>query len=347
MTAQAAASAAGSVTVRSSPSVFSYKEPWTATYWEILQLFSFQLAGVGGAAAIAKTVVAPLSRAQILLQVQPLSNTPVAERYTGLRDALWRIPREEGLLALYRGNGANVMRIVPEVAFKFFLNDQFKVAFAPGDGYNTGLLARMGAGAATAVVHTAMFYPLELTRTRLAADTAGRGRPRAYRGVIDCLLKTYRFERIPGLYKGMMASAVGVVPYMAVSLTAWDGLKQCLPTDKLSRQAWWFPFAQISCGIGAGLAAQVMCYPIDTVRRRMQLTGSRGVAAGIQYYHLTGYRDCLVRMARLEGVSSFYRGLGINCLKTVPGAAIQFVAYDHIKYKLLNLDSAAASSALP
>lgn len=71
---------------------------------------------------------------------------------------------------------------------------------------------------------------------------------------------------------------------------------------------------------------QAVAYPADTVRRRMQLSGSTGQV--VQY---RGYWDCIRQMARNEGLASFYRGLGVNCLKTAPAAAIQFVSYDLIK----------------
>ena len=62
------------------------------------------------------------------------------------------------------------------------------------------------------------------------------------------------------------------------------------------------------------------------MRRRVQLSGSGGqrVAYG-------GYWDCVRRMARDEGLLSFYRGLGVNCLKVAPAAAIQFVCYDLLR----------------
>ena len=41
---------------------FTRKEPWTATYFDNLKLFSVQLACAGGSSAIAKTAVAPLER---------------------------------------------------------------------------------------------------------------------------------------------------------------------------------------------------------------------------------------------------------------------------------------------
>lgn len=53
------------------------------------------------------------------------------------------------LQALYRGNGANVLRLVPEVGFKFIVHDQFKIMFAPADGSPLGVAEKLAAGAAT------------------------------------------------------------------------------------------------------------------------------------------------------------------------------------------------------
>lgn len=44
---------------------FTRKEPWTATYFDNLKLFSVQLACAGGSSAIAKTAVAPLERVKV------------------------------------------------------------------------------------------------------------------------------------------------------------------------------------------------------------------------------------------------------------------------------------------
>jgi hypothetical protein len=53
------------------------------------------------------------------------------------------------LQALYRGNAANVLRLVPEVGFKFAVNDQFKIMFAPADGSPLGVGEKLAAGAST------------------------------------------------------------------------------------------------------------------------------------------------------------------------------------------------------
>ena len=173
--------------------------------------------------------------------------------------------------AYFRGNGANVLRLVPDTAIKFALHDSFKVMFAPPDGRPLGVTGKLAAGSATGIIKCMASYPLELVRTRLAADTAGRGQARLYRGITHCLMHTWRHEGTRGLYKGLVASTAAVAPYLALSFTAYDELQSRLPDDRDARSAWWYGFTKLGCGAVAGLLASTAVYPVDTVRRRMQV----------------------------------------------------------------------------
>jgi len=307
-----------------------------AASWQYqLKVFTLQIVSGGGAGAIAKTAVAPLERVKVLLQVQATNTTiPENEKYKGIIDALVRIPQREGWLAFYRGNGTNVARIIPDAAVKFTMNDQFKMMFAPKDGSQISIWGKLGAGGASGAFKTILLYPFDIARTRLTADVARKGEKKLYNGLIDCTIKTARTEGISGVYKGLVMSLAGIVPYLAVSFTAYDELKLLLPTDKESRTSWWYPFAKMSVGATAGVFAQSLTYPLDTIRRRMQMNGGAGQAK-----KYNGNWDCIKKMYQQEGITSFYRGLWANAIKTAPGAAIQFVAYDYIKLALTGLDS--------
>lgn len=67
--------------------------------------------------AIATTVVAPLDRIKLLLQVQPnlcKHNSSLQNfHYTGVRDCFLEIRTRQGLMSLWRGNLPSVLRIVP------------------------------------------------------------------------------------------------------------------------------------------------------------------------------------------------------------------------------------------
>jgi len=70
---------------------------------------------IGGvSAAVSKTIVAPIERVKLLLQVQDASSTIKAEdRYNGIVDCFQRVIKEQGFASLWRGNLANVVRYFP------------------------------------------------------------------------------------------------------------------------------------------------------------------------------------------------------------------------------------------
>ena len=67
------------------------------------------------------------------------------------------------------------------------------------------------------------------------------------------------------------------------------------------------------------------------VRRRAgeQTDGMNGMA---KVYD--GTIDCCKQIYRKEGMGGFFRGIVVNCIRAVPGAAIQFLAYDSLKKAL-------------
>ena len=87
------------------------------------------MASGAGAGAITKTSIAPLERIKILFQVQAMKGAE--NKYTGIVQAIRTIVREEGVWALYYGNGANIVRVIPVYALKFTFNDTFRVSVLP------------------------------------------------------------------------------------------------------------------------------------------------------------------------------------------------------------------------
>lgn len=75
--------------------------------------FLKDLAAGGVAGGISKTVVAPIERVKLLLQVQAASSQIKPEdQYKGIIDCFTRVARDQGVLSLWRGNLANVIRYV-------------------------------------------------------------------------------------------------------------------------------------------------------------------------------------------------------------------------------------------
>jgi len=80
------------------------------------------------------------------------------------------------------------------------------------------------------------------------------------------------------------------------------------------------------CGALAGLVAQTIVFPGDTIRKRMQTNGIGGHTR-----HYSSSLDCFNKILRAEGIRGFFKGLSANIARTLPGAAIQFSCYDFCK----------------
>src|SRR5688572_8094879 len=92
--------------------------------------FFIDLIAGGTAGGISKTVVAPIERVKLILQTQDASTQITKEtRYKGIFDAFRRIPAEQGLASLWRGNLANVIRYFPTQALNFAFKDKYKRLF--------------------------------------------------------------------------------------------------------------------------------------------------------------------------------------------------------------------------
>eukprot|EP00941_MAST-03F_sp_MAST-3F-sp1_P002290 g2290.t1 len=287
-------------------------------------MFRFLLAGAG-AGAITKTCVAPLERLKIIFQVQSMQTSVSNPKYKGISHAVTTILKEDGVLAFWKGNGANVLRVIPVYALKFGFNDSFK-SLVRKPGQKLGFKELIISGSMAGLFQACITYPLELVRTRL---TLGAGLGLQYRGIYHCFSDTLKREGVTGLYKGLSPTILSGAPYVGLQMTFYE-LLQRFALDKLHLES--NTVVKLCCGASAGIAAQTITYAGDTVRRRMQTDGAGGTSK-----KYNGMIDCFRQVYRSEGFRGFFRGLHVNCVRAIPGAAIQFLAYDTIK-KILGLD---------
>jgi hypothetical protein len=74
-------------------------------------------------------------------------------------------------------------------------------------------------------------------------------------------------------------------------------------------------------------------------------SGSSSSGRAPQPVPFKGYIGCLRHMMQHEGglIRPLFRGWLVNCCKTVPGAALQFVAYDLLKVGVTYIDPASGA----
>jgi len=283
------------------------------------------LAG-GIAAAISKTAVAPIERVKLLLQVQATSKQiAVDQQYKGMVDCFVRIPKEQGFLAFWRGNLANVIRYFPTQALNFAFKDKYKQVFLGGVDKNkqfwrffAGNLASGGAAGATSLCFV---YPLDFARTRLAADVGKGDGGREFKGLGDCLVKIFKADGLGGLYRGFFVSVQGIIIYRAAFFGLYDTAKGM--TGKTNILVSWAIAQTVTTASG------IISYPFDTVRRRLMMQSGRK-GGDVMY---KGTIDCWKKIAKNEGGGAFFKGAFSNVLRGTGGALV-LVMYDEIQVLL-------------
>ncbi|BDA48501.1 probable envelope ADP,ATP carrier protein, chloroplastic [Coccomyxa sp. Obi] len=275
---------------------------------------SFRLFLCGGfSGAIARTATAPLERIKLLFQVQAIANSVASSQpyaYIGIGQTAAKIYREEGLRAFWKGNGTNVVRIFPYSAVQFSANEKYKALLGSQDGSLT-VAQRLTAGAFAGMSAVAVTHPLDVIRLRLSLPQS------SYTGMIDALVTIARTEGASSLYKGFAPALIGTAPFAALNFASYDLLKKHLFDADIR------PSTAGTLGLGAtsGLLASSVCFPLDTVRRQMQMRACT----------YTSQAHAFATIWNREGYRGFYRGWTANALKVLPQNSLRFASYEALK----------------
>lgn len=288
---------------------------------------AFRLLVAGGmSGVVTKSMIAPLERIKIVLQVQNMADADGMAvkdnaKYRGIVGTLRRLYVEEGIRGLWRGNFANCARVVPVYALKFALNDTFKAMSAPADGSKPSFPSLVASGAMAGCIQAAITHPLDTIRARLTMPSMlGE-----YSGIISCAKDMVRTEGWSSLYKGLGPTLLSATPYVGLQMGLFTQFSSMTEEWGLSSAV-----GNLLCGAGAGVIAQTITFPGDVVRRRMQLSGLGGKK---RLY--SSSIDAIRKIYKHEGLGAFFAGARVNALRSIPGAAIQFATYQYLRELLL------------
>ena len=129
--------------------------------------------------ALSRTVTAPLDRVKVIMQ----ASTESLKMGSVFREIL----NKGNYFAMWKGNGTNVFKIIPETAIKFHTFEIQKWNLS--EVFQSQIVINFVSGAIAGGVAQLCIFPFEVVKTRLAlADN------KVYSGIFDCMRKIVKFE---------------------------------------------------------------------------------------------------------------------------------------------------------
>lgn len=308
-------------------------------FWSEAERTKFLLAGAV-AGIVSRTFVSPLEVVATAQMVRGGNKGMIGE--------LAEIFQNEGMKGLFKGNGANCLKVAPTRGVQFFAFETFKKRIVEWKKNKMDLpedtdvvlhpVERLIAGGFAGMVASSMVYPIEVVKTMLTMY------PGKYNGINSAFRGVINEVGFKGLYAGLAPTLVAMFPYVGVEFMIYEtskiaieslikkGIEESTSADKDSEIS--LPII-ISLGLGAlaGAAAQTSAHPLDVVRKRLQVQGINGNPV---LYKNTF--SCFSGVAAKEGMGALYRGLGPACVATIPGTGIAYITYELMK-RVLGLSS--------
>jgi solute carrier family 25 (mitochondrial carrier protein), member 16 len=144
---------------------------------------------------------------------------------------------------------------------------------------------------------------------------------------------------LANFYRGFSATIMGMLPYAGMSFLTHDTAGDLLRHPLISRwttmpRPTGYPegkrdplrsWAELFSGGIAGVVSQTASYPLEIIRRRMQVGGAVGDG------HRLRVAETVRLIFRERGIRGFWVGLTIGYVKVAPMVAVSFYVYERSK----------------
>lgn len=315
------------------------------------QLWKSTIAGAI-AGVLARNVIAPLDTIKIRLQITPI----ITNNGMPLYEQLVMMIRREGIRSFWKGNLSGSIMYVIYNSSQFCTYSFFNKLLEPYTGDSIQIHSCI-VGGLSGISSSVTSYPFDILRTRSIANN----QIKLYR-IRDGISDIWNNAGIRGFYQGSMCAIISISISTSIIFGTYEGIrtyceKKLNKIDNTNDRLYQVKMYQLlnhSASSVSGLLSKLITFPIDTVRRRILLKDSTHLKDMLQgrdsnnshvYKYLTTYKrvngqnnnrngavfmSIVKQMIKHEGWRSFYKGLTMGLVKSVPSTVVTLWAYETI-----------------
>ncbi|KAJ7569382.1 hypothetical protein O6H91_01G075700 [Diphasiastrum complanatum] len=264
-------------------------------------------------AIVSRTLVAPLERIKLEYIVRGAKGDVLR--------TVQKILEKEGVRGFWKGNLVNLIRTAPFKSVNFYAYDTFRKHMMLLSGKNeVSNLEKFAAGAAAGVTASIICFPMDTIRTRMIAPGG-----EAFGNIVTCFRYMIEKEGPLSLYAGLLPALVSMAPSGAVFYGVYDILKTSYLSSpkrmestrkRFEAQHMNFvesrkesgsidqlqlgPMRTLLYGAIAGACAETVTYPLEVIRRQLQLQSAA---------NRIGMIATVKALVEKGGVGALYAGL--------------------------------------
>ncbi|XP_078387178.1 mitochondrial adenyl nucleotide antiporter SLC25A24-like [Cetorhinus maximus] len=268
----------------------------------------------GTAGGVSRTVTAPFDRLRVLMQVYSSRNNKLK-----ISGGIKSMIKEGGVSSMWRGNLTNILKIGPELAFKFMAYEELKTVIAV-EPEHLGIKERFLAGSMAGAFSQTATYPVEMLKTRMMLRKTGEPR-KLYTHVSNI----FKYEGVSTFYRGYVPNILGIIPYAGIDLAVYETLKNLWVQRYTTGNERPNMLLVVGSATTSNVVGQLASYPLMLMHIRMQ---AEVVAKGMRKPRM---REYFWNILAKDGFLGFYRGFTANLLKAIPSVCISYVLYEYLK----------------
>lgn len=156
----------------------------------------------------------------------------------------------------------------------------------------------------------------------------------SYRNAFHALSSIVHQQGLPGLLKGYWATNSVWFPWNMIYIASYERSKVMLAQQLQVEGPGQVPgWGIAACSAGSAAIAAWCTHPADVVKTRLQVLSAKGGAHNLKAL------DVAKTLWMSQGVRGFGQGLLARTLTIAPGAAIQWLIYEHVKLQLMSVQS--------
>ncbi|KAI9258215.1 mitochondrial carrier domain-containing protein [Phascolomyces articulosus] len=264
-------------------------------------------------ALVTSTLMTPLDVVKTRLQSQEATGY---RHLNGTADGLFKIVRNEGPLALFRGLSAGLVMAIPSTVIYFvgydYIRDQIKQSRFGETAVHD--YSPLWAGGVARTFAAAFISPIELFRTRMQAIQGSEGFPEVWRGITHMIQR----EGLVSLWRGLVPTMLRDVPFSGLYWMGYEQIKHYLNSKSENQDTMSNFQSSFIAGASSGMFAAVVTTPFDVIKTQRQVNSGDDARIGR-----------LIRKTRMEeGYRGFFRGVVPRVVKVAPSCAIMISSYE-------------------